>query len=483
MRRIFGITALVLGGSWLAGAALAQDQLIVPPPALPVIAKSSTPTPPPAPLPSSLEPMALPPTSPVKPTPAPATQTLPPVVETTTLTPGVQVEYTISVRNQGMTALDGVTVEDELPRNAKLLNTDPPAAERHGMIIKWNVGRMDRGDERRFKVIIEPRERGDLRTSTTTASYTLSSTLQPTAPTVEARLEVAGPETVTAGTSAQYEIQLTNSGAAPLMNVVIKEELGEGMDHEKGRGIEAKIDGPIGPGETRVLPLHLRATTRGLCRNHIVVRANNVTIKERWQEVKIEGPVVPTSHTELPPPPPPPPSMPKPIAQSIPIAHSSDKVLDECPKSHEEPAVEPRPMSVPSVPAIPAAVVAPPLRLDMAVADDGPEVGADMVYAVHLINQGDTPALNAKLCAILPEGMSFVSAEAPTRLFDDGREIRFASLPELPAKSEITYRIRVRGVKAGEWPFRAYLSCEKSERQTCLERNVRVIEPRTPADH
>src|SRR5207248_6931558 len=55
---------------------------------------------------------------------------------------GVPAEYVISVRNAGQAAIFGVQIEDELPKGAKLLRSDPPAKEHLGK-LSWMIERME----------------------------------------------------------------------------------------------------------------------------------------------------------------------------------------------------------------------------------------------------------------------------------------------------------------------------------------------------
>src|ERR1051326_1291072 len=435
MRRVFCVTALVLAGS-LFTQVVAQDALFpVPPVNARVIAKSNT-----APsAPSSPEVMALPGSTTGKPASAeaasPQTMAVPPQgiqkpepvqrpaaahgslqaaplsiqkIGASTVMPGIPAEYVIIVRNQGPTGLQGVRVDDELPRNSRLISSEPPTTDHHGKLT-WTLEHMDRGEERRFRVNFEPHEKCDVRVGTTTASFTVSTPAQrPLAPGLpgagvdEIGVEVQGPAALTLGNTAEYRIQVTNTGNIPLNNVALHDELGEGMEAAMGRQLEARFEGVMAPGETRrTAPLHLKAAARGLCRNHIVVRADNLILKEHWHEVKIDEPVVAAGHVD----PPPPPEPRRLVEDTVLMPPATHAAVEESPKVHEAPC---------------APLSGCGLRLDMTVVDDGPDVGGETIYSVDVIKPTEASVPRVKIHAILPEGVAFVTAEAPTKLFDDG---------------------------------------------------------------
>jgi uncharacterized repeat protein (TIGR01451 family) len=260
--------------------------------------------------------------------------------------------------------------------------------------------------------------------------------------------------------------------------------------------------GTMAPTEKKVLPLHLKSTGKPYCRNHILVRSNNKLLVERWQEIKLEElAVAPPSVTEVPPPlpkepvvtlppakgvveadvTPPPVKMPVEPASVHESAYPANAGGDE-PKAHPAPTMHEASTHEAPIHEAPATTM-PSIKIEMTMGEEWTEIGADSIYTIHLFNPSDAPAVDLKLCAIVPEGVSFVSAEAPARPRDEGREIHFSALPELGPKCEISYRIRVHGVKSGEWPFRVYVTCEKCDKQSCLERTVRVMEPQMRIEH
>jgi uncharacterized repeat protein (TIGR01451 family) len=496
-----GFAVSLLAGP-LAMRSMAEQEITLPPPATPVIAKSSTTAP--STLPPSFDAStALPPATTPRPV-APVSATVPSAVPTkadlaprmvgqptavplasapltiqktgpTTLFQGVPAEYVVVVRNQGQTPLQDIQVEDELPRGAKLLRTEPQAKDDQGKLT-WKIDRMERGEERRFKVQIEPREKGDIQ-GRTTASFAVSSTMQSKVLSLEASIEVQGPETLTVGSSGKFEIQIANSGAAPLTNLVVRYELGEGMEHSEGRQIEANL-GTLAPGDKRQLPLHLKASAKGMCRNRIVVRSGTKQVAEHVQEVRIEEAVAPARHDEVSYTPPPTPVTPPPT----PVVPPTTPVV---PPAVSTPPASPTPPMSPLSPVTPPSPMTPmsAIKLDLTAGDDPAEVGVERVYLIHVTNCGEGSAMGLKVCAMLPEGVSFVAVEAPVRCRDEGHELQFSPLAELPGKSEVTYRVRVRAQKPGESTFRVYASCDKVDKQACLERNVRILEPKFPSDH
>lgn len=434
---------------------------------------------------------------------------------------GKPVEYVISVRNQGQATLKGVQVEDDLPRGAKLLRSEPPAVERQGK-LSWMIDQMERGEERRFKVEIEPRERGEI-SGTTTATFAVTSTMQAKVLSIEATVDMQGPLNVVVGSSVQYQLQVVNSGDAPLANIVVRVELPEGLQHVHGTSIEAPL-GTLAPGEKRLLPLQIKAVKKGVQRNRVMIQSNGKTIGEQMQEIQVDEPVLSLHGPEQQNG-----SLNREIEVPLEVANAGKKPAKAAVTAHFPdgldvvsasddgqydsvqhavvwqldglPAEQSRILRVKAVPHRPGDLAceatvrgeqaveghahqtihvdaSSAVKLDMVASEEPLVVGADSVYTIHLINEGDTPSANLKVCAVAPEGMYFVAAEAPVRFTVENQEIRFAGLPELAGRSEVSYRIRVRGLTSGECHFRVYMNCQQSDKQTCLERTVHVVEPR-----
>src|SRR5690606_33472911 len=78
------------------------------------------------------------------------------------------------------------------------------------------------------------------------------------------------------------------------------------------------------------------------------------------------------------------------------------------------------------------------------------EVGKDTLYEIRVTNQGSKAATNVVVTALLPQELEAVSGDGPTRASQEGGRIIFAPLPKLAPKQEVTYKVGVRGARAGD---------------------------------
>jgi uncharacterized repeat protein (TIGR01451 family) len=432
---------------------------------------------------------------------------------------GQPATYFVTVRNTSNQALLHVRVEDELSTGAKVLKSEP-AAEMQQNKLTWNIDRMERGEERRFKVDFLPTGKGDLQ-ARATAYCSCDSAMQAHVFAYEVTLNLKGPQTVQVGETAEFEIQLTNTGDVPATHVVVRDELPEGMVHSNGNSIEAPL-GTLAPGEKKILPLRLRVVHKGLQHNRVYVLSEDKVITDRTMEIQAEEPLVTLHALEK---------------QDVLVNHDVELILDVA-GTGSTPAtatiVDRLPEGLEFISASDGGKYDGGLRtvtwkmdsltadrtqslhiravarkvgdwktditvasdrpgemrfrqavhveapsgviLDMAEKDEPMETGTEKVYSVHLINQGDNPTCAVQVRAIVPEGMAFVSAESPTRFHEKEQEISFDPITEMQGKSEATFRVRVRALKAGEWRFRVFLSCDRGDKPVCKEESTPVVE-------
>ena len=57
---------------------------------------------------------------------------------------------------------------------------------------------------------------------------------------------------------------------------------------------------------------------------------------------------------------------------------------------------------------------------------------ADRAYELRVKNQGTAASINVRLTANLPEQLEFVSADGDSRVVNEGQQLQFAPIPELP---------------------------------------------------
>jgi uncharacterized repeat protein (TIGR01451 family) len=183
---------------------------------------------------------------------------------------GQPLVYEIVVRNAGAVPATQLRVEDELPAGTRYLTADPAAALQ-GERLAWVLENLPPGAERRIRVQVQPGNEGEW-TSRATVSVAISSSLRTRVVRSGLTLAVSltGPETVSVGQPAQFQIRVTNTGSQALNGLVLRERVPPGLQHPAGSELEADL-GSLEPGKTRTIPLTTRAVAPGQFTNDAVV--------------------------------------------------------------------------------------------------------------------------------------------------------------------------------------------------------------------
>lgn len=92
----------------------------------------------------------------------------------------------------------------------------------------------------------------------------------------------------------------------------------------------------------------------------------------------------------------------------------------------------------------------PAILLEVIDLEDPIEVGAQVTYEIKITNQGSKADRDITLDITLPAEEDFVSGTGPTPSTAAGKNIKFAALPSLAPGEVATYRLVVKGNKAGD---------------------------------
>src|SRR5262249_15592293 len=115
--------------------------------------------------------------------------------------------------------------------------------------------------------------------------------------------------------------------------------------------------------------------------------------------------------------------------------------------------------------------------LEVVDLDDPIEVGAETTYEIRVMNQGSSPCTGLRIDAVLPQGaMELVGAEGPTSHHDQGQQVSFEPLPKLAARADALYRVKVRGLRPGDWRFTARMICDQLERPVTEQESTQVYD-------
>jgi uncharacterized repeat protein (TIGR01451 family) len=226
-----------------------------------------------------------PPTPP--PLPAGSVQTPTLAVDKTgprTVRAGEPFRYEIVLRNVGPVPAARVLLEDELPPGTQVLAALPvPLAQ--GGRLAWQIEGLACGEEKRFQVEARAAQGGQWKGTATVmvcAVRTLEAAVlaplapppaapsaQPPAapappPSAEGQVvvDLRAPTEATLGHPVVIEIHVSNRGAVPLADLVLRAHLPPGLAHFYGTDIELGLE-PLGPGESRTESLEVIAAGPG----------------------------------------------------------------------------------------------------------------------------------------------------------------------------------------------------------------------------
>jgi uncharacterized repeat protein (TIGR01451 family) len=476
---------------------------------------NATPAPSPSPRPllglpssvSSEQPVATPSAPPAVPTASTESLVSVEVVGPERLPQGQPLKCEIVLRNRGAQPLAEIHVEEPLPAGVGVLRTDPLATT-HDNRLAWDLRDLEAGGERRLKVELNL---SSLRELDLKPYVTLRSghglrtcILRP-----PFRVEMsADPVSVPRGGPIRFRIQLANNGDETIHNLKLYDTLPAGLHHPQGPKVGIEQFGDLAPGETRTLTLEATAVAPGPFRNEFLAQADfgvqgkavvEGVVTEPSLSLRVDGPKqTDTLHEvdfrlEV--------ANPAALAarnvrlvQTFPptfevVSASSGASLDSTRhalvwslsdlKAGERQTVMFRgKASVAGDWPLTTAVLSPNLaetriesmlhvegsallKLELQAREERLAVGVETMYRLHVFNNGDAPCTGLRLTAVLPEAVTPTKTEGPGEGRVDKQQVRFAPLPRLEGRSDVVYRIHVRGRQPGKGILSVELASDK----------------------
>jgi hypothetical protein len=102
----------------------------------------------------------------------------------------------------------------------------------------------------------------------------------------------------------------------------------------------------------------------------------------------------------------------------------------------------------------------PAVLLEVIDLKDPVLVDAEVVYEIRVLNQGTLPLTNLRIAAVMEDGQAFQFASGVNRIQAEGAHLRSEILPSLAPGAEVSWRVVVRAVKAGDMRFQVDLLAE-----------------------
>jgi uncharacterized repeat protein (TIGR01451 family) len=434
---------------------------------------------------------------------------------------GKPATFEIAVTNTGNIPAHDVEVLDTVPQGTTLVATDPPAQADAAGNLAWSVGTLKPGEERILLVDVLPNAEGELG-SVARVRFSAHATARTLSTRPKLDIEVQSDAQVLIGEPLVLSIHVSNPGTGIATGVIIEAALPEGLEHEAGAELEYEV-GDLKPNESRDLDLQLMATKAGVMVGEIAVRGDGNLRAEQPTDIEVLAPglvlglkgskrrylereatyvisvsnpgtapardvelasylpegfqfvkadnygeydaetrTVHWSLEELPPG-----ETGEVSMTAMPTAAGEQKLLVEGSAASGLSQKQEHMIQVDGVSAIMFTVV------DVA---DPIEVKGETTYEVRVVNQGSKAAAGVRLVVALPEGLTPLDAEGPTRHAIEGSQVVFDSLEQLAPKADATYLVKVQAAAAGDQRVKVQLLTDEMRTPVTKEESTRVLE-------
>lgn len=442
---------------------------------------------------------------------------------------GQDATYEIIVRNAGLTAVSGVKVEEDLPTGARYLGGEP-MADVSLSTLRWTIGEMAAGAEKKIKVSVKPAGDADYKTSPkVTFSATTSSTLRITRPKIAA--SVTGPESVLINEEAAFVIQVKNEGSGPAAKVKIHVSLPAGLKHPQqrdGSPVEAELPA-LAAGETKSVTLKTVALQPGTHTCELTVMGEAFTAVTAKATTMVQKPMLeaklispgkamvrgePTFTLEVTNPG----NASTPSVQAAvsfpeglefvsasdsgnyepgsrtvtwnlgPQAAGAKKSLTfklragiagkielrgvaASPLKLDDKALESRSTAMLQVDGVPA------VAFEVVNLDNPAEVGKEVTYEIRVLNQGTCPLTNVRIAAAFSEGLTVTTVTGPTKHTSAGQNVGLEPVARLAVKADLVFRVKAKSSVAGDLRCKVQLSCDQLKNPVAKEESTVFFQP------
>jgi uncharacterized repeat protein (TIGR01451 family) len=428
-------------------------------------------------------------------------------------------KFVVQVRNAGSQTAENVEVRDEVPQGTRLISTTP-SAQAVGNQLVWEIGKLSAGEERTLEMQLMPLAEGDIG-SVATVTYSAQASVKSRCTMPQLAIRMTAPEKVLIGQEQRVKIELHNPGSGDATSVMLFENVPQNLKHAAGPALEFEI-GTLRAGETRELELVLVAEKAGKVVNTLVARADgNLQVQKQVEfeviapalSVEVNGPE--RRYLE------------RPATYEVSIANPGTapaydvQIVTKLPKgmrfvrannmgeydaaSH---AVYWSLAELPEGESGTVELVAMPIEtgqqmlevetrsgqgltdqakqqvtieglaaimFELRDLDDPIETGGETGYEIRVVNEGTKSATNVRIAVGLSPGMQVVSAEGETQHEAQGNSVIFEPIAELAPKADSLFRVRARGVQAGDQRVKVQVMTDDLREPILREESTRVF--------
>jgi uncharacterized repeat protein (TIGR01451 family) len=417
---------------------------------------------------------------------------------------GVDYEYEIIVTNLLETPVAMVELTDALVLNFDMVQTIPEATRNAMGEMVWDLGTMEGGESKSVRVMGKAKAEGEV---THCARVTYQQLICLTSMAVEPALQLVktAPNMVLICDPIPIRLVVTNTGTGMARNVVVEDNLPDGLVTENGETRVMLRAGDLDEGQSREFMMKAKATRTGTFENMAVAKADgDLTANARTSTV-VKQPVLAITKT----------GTPKAFAgrnleYTITVANRGDAaaenlmIQDMLPdgvtlvEASPTPQVRGKTLSwrLASLPAnqevkmmvkvkattigrqvnsvmaqadcataVRAQMVSevdgiPASLLEVIDLDDPIEVGKNETYEITVTNQGSAPGTNIRIVCTLPPELEYVSGTGVTSATSTGNTIVFRPLDRLNPKEKAVWRVVAKAVRVGSVRFKVSMTSD-----------------------
>jgi uncharacterized repeat protein (TIGR01451 family) len=415
--------------------------------------------------------------------------------------------YDIKVTNIAKLKLEGVEVQETVPGNFKIKDVTEGTPDGKPNTIPYSIGTLNAGESKILRLQGTATQSGPLGMCLS-ATYNTSLCMATTVVAPSLKLAVAGPADALLCEMPQYKLTVTNNGSGQAKNVRVESVLPDGLTTPDGKAAVAFDSGTLAAGESREHAFTVKAAKTGKYDIKATAKAEeNLASEPATVVTAIKQPVLAIAMTG-----PEKGFIGQQVAYEITVTNKGDGVAknvvltDMMPKdakmvvvseggradnagrvSWNYPELAPGESKKVAVVvtydqagkletgAAVSAVCAdqkiaqastaltgiPAILLEVQDTPDPVRVGDQTTYTIEVTNQGTAAGTNIKLVCTMEDPMDFISASGQTKEKVDGKTITFGTIPSLPPKTKLTYKVTVKAKSPADVRFKTSMTSDQ----------------------
>lgn len=422
-------------------------------------------------------------------------------------------EFMYDLRAAALQCAANIVLTDVVPDSATYVRSEP-AADVQGNRLVWKFAAMDAGEAKTIRVWLRPDKEGSLASCTTlSADPRLCASTFVGKPVLA--IQETGPATVTVGSALTYYITVTNTGNSVAREVVVADAIPQGLTHLSGNQELSFPVGDLQPGQSKTLPVTLKAAQRGKFNNVAVATSRNTAKAVAEASTTVVQPglkIVQTGDKEQ--------YLHKTATYSIVLSNTGDVPLEDVTVTD----VVPEPTKLVSADgasvrgntavwrvaqlkpgeeqtfaikvsstvggnycnAVTASTASglggsnqtctawkgiAAILIEVMDDHDPIQLGETTTYTVRVTNQGSADLTSIGIVATCPKQVTPVSADRGTV---DGQAVNFPSVPRLAPKQSLQYTIKAKGASEGDARVKVEVTAVELQTPVTEEESTRV---------